>query len=160
MTKKRANEFAPTENAAVGCADRRICLNFHAIDAPVGTSYGRVIGFLLFGQAPLKRCFLTWGILEIGMKKLLVTMMMLLAAGVAMAGDTIHSFSTDKGRVEVFVGSGNMVYIKTSVNTWSTGFEYKGSSSCNYQRPSGKCISQSDMLSEIESKTRSGDYWH
>jgi hypothetical protein len=93
------------------------------------------------------------------MKKLLLTMMLLLAAGVALAGDTIHSFSTDKGRVEVFVGSGNMVYIKTSVNTWSTGFEKGGSSSCEFKRGSGKCISQSDMLSEIESNTRSGYYW-
>ncbi len=93
------------------------------------------------------------------MKKLLVTVMLLLAAGVALAGEVIYTFSTDKGRVEVFVGQGNMVYIKTSVNTWSTGFEKCSSSYCEYKRGSGQSVSRSDMLSEIESKTRSGAYW-
>jgi len=80
------------------------------------------------------------------------------AASLAHAGDTIHSFSTDKGRVEVYVGSGSSVYIKTSVNNWDTGFVKGGSSSCAYKK-AGSCVSEDSMLSEIENKTRSGAYW-
>lgn len=94
------------------------------------------------------------------MKKLLLLTVFAGAMGVAYADDTIHSFRTDKGKVEVFVGAANAVYIRTPVNVWYTGFERGSSGSCEFKKSaSGKCYSQSEMIGEIESKTRSGDYW-
>ena len=76
----------------------------------------------------------------------------------SFARDVVSSFNTDKGKVEIYVGAGNTVFIATSNNNWNTGFEKGSSGGCEFKK-SGSCYSKSDMISEVESKTRSGAYW-
>lgn len=76
----------------------------------------------------------------------------------SFARDVVSSFSTDNGSVEIYVGSGRSVFIATSNNNWDTGFEQGSSSGCEFKK-SGSCYSRSEMINEVESKTRSGAYW-
>lgn len=72
---------------------------------------------------------------------------------------TIHTFSYDGGkRAEVYIGYADGIYVRTPVTNYDTKFVKGSRSDCEYKKH-GSCKSKSQMLSEIESKVRSGEYW-
>lgn len=84
-----------------------------------------------------------------------------MAISVPALANTVHTFSYDGGKkAEIYVSSSSSdVFVKTSVNNWDTKFK-KGSGyqGCDYKK-GGSCYTTSQMIAEVESKTRSGEYW-
>lgn len=72
---------------------------------------------------------------------------------------TISEFRYDNGKkAEIYIGNANVVYLRTEVSTYDTKFEKGNSSDCPFKKY-GSCKSKSEMISEIQSKTYSGEYW-
>lgn len=90
--------------------------------------------------------------------KILATAVVALAVATPAWADTLHTFRYDDGKkAEIYINSSS-VFVKTPVSTYDTKFEKGSRADCEYKKY-GTCHSKEKMISEIESKTRSGEYW-
>ncbi|OPH38007.1 hypothetical protein [Moraxella equi] len=90
--------------------------------------------------------------------KTLATAVVALAVATPAWAETVHTFTYDGGKKAEIYTSSQGVFVKTPVNNWDTKFEKGSSSSCEYKKH-GSCYTKSQMIAEVESKTRSGEYW-
>ncbi|RMW96209.1 hypothetical protein EBQ25_11165 [Allofranklinella schreckenbergeri] len=97
---------------------------------------------------------------SLGRKAVLLAVLAGAAAGV-QARDVVHSFQYDKGRVDVYVGTGQTLFVQTPVSTYDTGYRRasKPSKDCAYLSRSGACTTHAAAMADVEGKTLSGAYW-
>lgn len=91
-------------------------------------------------------------------KKLATAVAVLAIATPTLANTTVHTFTYDGGKKAEIYTSSYGVFVKTPVNNWDTKFEKGSSGDCEFKKY-GSCYSKSQMIAEVESKTRSGEYW-
>lgn len=93
-------------------------------------------------------------------KKLATAVAVLAIATPALANTTVHTFTYDGGKkAEIFISSSaSGIFVRTEVSTYDTKFKKGSSGDCEFKKYSS-CYSKSQMISEVESKTRSGEYW-
>lgn len=82
---------------------------------------------------------------------------LLVVATPALARESLDNFSANGKSYEIYVGYGDSVYVTYAGNT-DTGFVKGGGyGGCNWKK-SGRCVSDSEMLSEIRSKVAGKRY--
>ena len=90
------------------------------------------------------------------LSKAFLTTAMALVATVALADTSITSFNYGGGTAEIYISSTGGVFVRTQTGTYNTGFaKGSGKSGCDYTSSSGSCVSTSEMINTIKSKTKS-----
>lgn len=90
------------------------------------------------------------------LSKAFLTTAMALVATVALADTSITSFNYGGGTAEIYISSTGGVFVRTQTGTYNTGFnKASGKSGCDYTSSSGSCVSTSEMINTIKSKTKS-----
>lgn len=90
------------------------------------------------------------------LSKMILSTAMALVATVALADTSITSFNYGGGTAEIYISSTGGVFVRTQTGTYNTGFnKASGKSGCDYTSSSGSCVSTSEMINTIKSKTKS-----